>query len=101
MAKKLNQKDRVLRHLETYGSIDPRQAYFDYSIMRLAAVIFNLKEEGHNIKSESITSKNKFDEPVSYAKYTLVIKQKSKVSKKYKEKRSSLLGDLFESFRKY
>mgnify|MGYP003657618124 CR=1 FL=1 len=88
MAKKLNQKDRVLRHLETYGSIDPRQA-------------FNLKEEGHNIKSESITSKNKFDEPVSYAKYTLVIKQKSKVSKKYKEKRSSLLGDLFESFRKY
>ena len=70
MAKKLNQKDRVLRHLETYGSIDPRQAYFDYSIMRLAAVIFNLKEEGHDIKSES------------------------------EEKQSSLLGDLFESFTK-
>jgi len=94
MAKKLNQKDRVLRHLETYGSIDPRQAYFDYSIMRLAAVIFNLKEEGHDIKSESITSKNKFDEPVSYAKYTLVIKQDSE------EEQSSLLGDLFESFTK-
>ena len=94
MAKKLNQKDRVLRHLETYGSIDPRQAYFDYSIMRLAAVIFNLKEEGHDIKSESITSKNKFDEPVSYAKYTLVTKQDSE------EKQSSLLEDLFESFTK-
>ena len=94
MAKKLNQKDRVLRHLETYGSIDPRQAYFDYSIMRLAAVIFNLKEEGHDIKSESITSKNKFDEPVSYAKYTLVIKQEPKESQR------TLLGDLFESFTK-
>ena len=94
MAKKLNQKDRVLRHLETYGSIDPRQAYFDYSIMRLAAVIFNLKEEGHDIKSESITSKNKFDEPVSYAKYTLVIKQESK------EEQNSLLENIFESFTK-
>lgn len=94
MAKKLNQKDRVLRHLETYGSIDPRQAFFDYSIMRLAAVIFNLKEEGHDIKSESITSKNKFDEPVSYAKYTLVTKQEYKVEK------SSLFGELFESFTK-
>jgi hypothetical protein len=93
MAKKLNQKDRVLRHLETYGSIDPRQAYFDYSIMRLAAVIFNLKEEGHNIKSETITSKNKFNEPVSYAKYTLAIKQEPK-------EEQSLLGDLFESFTK-
>lgn len=94
MAKKLNQKDRVLRHLETYGSIDPRQAYFDYSIMRLAAVIFNLKEEGHDIKSELITSKNKFDEPVSYAKYTLVTK------KEPIEEQSSLLINLFKSFAK-
>lgn len=94
MAKKLNQKDRVLRHLETYGSIDPRQAFFDYSIMRLAAVIFNLKEEGHDIKSELITSKNKFDEPVSYAKYTMVTKQDSE------EEQTSVLGDLFKSFTK-
>ena len=94
MAKKLNQKDRVLRHLETYGSIDPRQAFFDYSIMRLAAVIFNLKEEGHDIKSELITSKNKFDEPVSYAKYTLATKQDSE------EEQTSVLGDLFKSFTK-
>ena len=67
---KLNQKQKVIRHLETYGSITPLDALREYSIMRLAAVIFNLKEDGYNIDSEMTTSTNKFGEKVNFAKYT-------------------------------
>ena len=68
---KLNQKQIVIRHLNQYGHITPLDAFKDYGIMRLAAVIFNLKEDGYNIVSEMMTSKNRFGEKVNYAKYTL------------------------------
>lgn len=70
---KTTQKQKVIRHLETYGSITPLDAFRDYGIMRLAAVIFKLKEEGFNINSEMITRYvNRFGEPINYAKYTLI-----------------------------
>ncbi len=41
--------------------------------MRLASRICELKDEGHNIKSELITSYafNKFGEKVTFSRYTL------------------------------
>jgi hypothetical protein len=69
--KKLTQKQKVLRHLKEIGEITPLQAFFDYSIMRLAAHIFKLKEDGYNIDTKMLKSKNKFGEPVRYAQYKL------------------------------
>jgi len=69
--KKLSQKDKVLRHLKQVGSITPLDAFNDYAIMRLTSRICELKDEGHNIKSELISSKNRFGEKVSFSKYTL------------------------------
>ena len=68
---KLNQKQKVLRHLKEVGAITPVQAFFDYSIMRLAAVIFDLKEDGYNITTTILKSENKFGEKVSYGQYKL------------------------------
>jgi hypothetical protein len=68
---KLNQKEKVIRHLKTYGSITPLDALKYYSIMRLAAVVFNLKEDGYDIGSEMVSGMNKFGEIVNYGKYTL------------------------------
>lgn len=68
---KLNQKQKVLRHLKEVGAITPVQAFFDYSIMRLAAVIFDLKEDGYNITTTILKSQNKFGEKVSYGQYKL------------------------------
>jgi len=51
---KLNQRQKVLRHLKEVGSINPLMALKEYSIMRLAAVVYDLKDEGY----------------VSFAKYT-------------------------------
>tara|TARA_R100001198_G_C5178201_1_gene176002 strand:+ start:387 stop:602 length:216 start_codon:yes stop_codon:yes gene_type:complete len=68
---KLTQKQKVLRHLKEIGAITPVQAFFDYSVMRLAAIVFNLKDEGYNIKTTILKSENKFGEPVRYAQYKL------------------------------
>ena len=40
--------------------------------MRLAAVVYDLKDEGYDIKTDIVKSKNRFGEKVSFAKYTLV-----------------------------
>tara|TARA_B100000519_G_C14064851_1_gene353872 strand:- start:101 stop:325 length:225 start_codon:yes stop_codon:yes gene_type:complete len=69
--KKLSQKQKILRHLKEVGPITPLDAFNDYAIMRLTSRICELKDEGYNIKSELISSVNRFDEKVSFSKYTL------------------------------
>ena len=46
----------------------------EYGIMRLTSRICELKDEGYNIKSEFVSSKNRYNESVSYSKYTLANK---------------------------
>ena len=70
--KKLTQKDRIIRHLNDKGSITALDAMKDYGIMRLASRISELKDEGYNIRSEFVSSKNRYNESVSFSKYSLV-----------------------------
>lgn len=60
-----------MRHLNQIGPITPVQAFFDYSIMRLAAIVFDLKDDGYDIETTILKSENKFGEPVRYAQYKL------------------------------
>ena len=69
--KKLSQKQKVLRHLKQIGSITSLEAFNDYAIMRLTSRICELKDEGYDIKSELVSSQNRFKEKVSFSKYTL------------------------------
>lgn len=71
MKTKLTQKQKVFRHLNQIGPLTPVQAFFDYSIMRLAAIVFDLKDDGYEIETTILKSENKFGEPVNYAQYTL------------------------------
>ena len=61
----------ILRHLETGQEINPLQALTLYGVYRLGAIIFNLKDEGHNIVSRL----EYFDKPTGrkghYAVYRL------------------------------
>ena len=68
---KMTQKDRVLRHLRDYGTITSLEALSDYGIMRLGARIFELKDDGHEIRTIFIGGKNRYGEPTHYAKYVL------------------------------
>lgn len=68
---RMTQKDKILRHMQTYGSITQAEAYADYGCFRLGARIADLKADGHNIESKLICGKNRFGEATHYASYSL------------------------------
>jgi len=70
--KTLTQKERIIRHLNDKGSITALEAHQEYGIMRLTSRICELKDKGYKIRSEFISSKNRYNEPVSFSKYTLI-----------------------------
>lgn len=65
----MTQYDKVLRHLKTFGSITPLEAFQEYAIMRLSAVVFDLRKDGYKIESEHQTGKNRFGENSNWVKY--------------------------------
>ena len=70
--KTLTQKDRIIRHLKDKESITSLEAMQEYGIMRLTSRVCELKNEGYKIRSEFVSSKNRYNEPVSFSKYTLI-----------------------------
>lgn len=67
----MTQNERILRHLEDYGSITSLEAMKEYGIMRLASRISDLKKQGIPIEKEMVSSKNRYGEPTSFARYSL------------------------------
>lgn len=65
------QKVRVLQHLKSYGSLTSIEAFEKYGITRLAAVIFDLRELGHDIRTLDMEGQNRYGEATRYAKYVL------------------------------
>jgi hypothetical protein len=65
----MTQTERVLRHLQDYGSITQWEAIRDYGIMRLGARIWDLKRQGHVISTERETGVNRYGEKTAYARY--------------------------------
>lgn len=68
----MKQAERVLKYMRDFGSITQLEAIRDISCMRLGARIFDLKREGYAIKKKTETSKNRYGEDTSYARYRLV-----------------------------
>lgn len=68
----MKQTERILQYMRDFGSITQLEAIRDISCMRLGARIFDLKREGYEIKKEMETSKNRYGEETSYARYRLV-----------------------------
>lgn len=67
----MTQCERIIRHLEDYGSITSATAMEEYGIMRLASRISDLKKQGVSIKTETVSGKNRYGEQTSYAKFSL------------------------------
>lgn len=65
------QKVRVLQHLKSHGSLTSMEAFEKYGITRLAAVIFDLRELGHDIRTFDMEGQNRYGEATRYAKYVL------------------------------
>jgi hypothetical protein len=67
----MTQNEKVLRHLEDYGSITSLEAMTEYGIMRLASRISDLKSLGVPIEKEMVSGKNRYGESTFYARYSL------------------------------
>lgn len=68
---KMTQCDRIIRHMQDYGSISSMEAIQEYGILRLASRISDLREQGYDIVSETKTGKNRYGEATHYAVYRL------------------------------
>ena len=69
--KRVTQKDRVLQFIKEKGSITSLDAFRELGCTRLSAVIFNLKEEGYEFDTKFESRKNRWGDPVSFARYSL------------------------------
>ena len=66
---KKTQGERIIDYLKEFGSITWIEAYRDLGIARLGARIFDLKKSGYKIETETEVSKNRYGEPVHFARY--------------------------------
>lgn len=66
---KRTQADRVLDYIKKFGSITTLEAFRDLGVTRLSARIFELRDKSLNIDSTNVTSKNRYGENCTYAKY--------------------------------
>ena len=67
----MTQCDMILRYMRETGSITPWEAMREFGCMRLGARIWDLKQQGHNIKKEMAKANNRYNKPVSYARYSV------------------------------
>ena len=67
----MTQCERVLRHLEDFGSITSAEAISEYGVYRLASRISDLKKRGVPIEKEMVSGKNRYGELTSFARYSL------------------------------
>lgn len=69
---KMTQCERVIRHMEDYGSITSAEAIAEYGIFRLASRISDLRRIGVPIEKKTVKGKNRYGEPIRFAQYSLV-----------------------------
>lgn len=68
---KLTQCERIIRHLNDFGSITSLEAITEYGIYRLASRITDLKKQGYIFTVETGKGKNRYGEPTHFAIYRL------------------------------
>lgn len=66
-----SQYDTILNHLIKHGSINTMEAILSYGVLRLGAVIHNLRQGGMDIKTGVHTFKNQSGRNSNVAKYIL------------------------------
>jgi hypothetical protein len=71
MDKKLTQKEQVLNHLKTYGSLSSWDAIMEYGITRLSHHIYCLRNDGFIIPDERVKVKTRLGRTTVISKYNL------------------------------
>lgn len=70
---KPTQKKIILAHLRNFGSIEPLAALIEYGCYALTQRIRDLRNEGHDIVTEMISTTSRITgRPVHFANYKLI-----------------------------
>ena len=72
--KKVNQKQRIIKYIQDFGSITSLEAMKDLGITQLGARIDGLQKDGYSFKKVWERSKNRYGEPVDYKRYSLEVR---------------------------
>ncbi len=67
----MTQKIRLAKYLENHKKINPLEAWQLLGIYRLSDVVFKLRKEGWNIKTNDTVVQNQFGENCVVAEYLL------------------------------
>ncbi len=71
MTKKVTQKEQVLNHLKTYGSLTSWDAIMEYGITRLSHHIYCLRNDGFIIPDERVQVETRLGRTTIISKYSL------------------------------
>lgn len=72
------QMQRVLDYIDEFGSITSLDAFKDLGITRLSAVIFDLRQDGYEIQSETEVQLNRYGEKAHFFRYFIKKKGEKK-----------------------
>ena len=67
----MTQTQAVLDILKSGDSISSLEAFQEFGITRLSAIIFNLRQKGYIITSDNIKTTNRFGGTVVFSRYKL------------------------------
>lgn len=67
----MTQNQRILNWLKSRHKLTPLDAMNKWGIQRLGARIYELKNQGHKIKSEMVSVYNRFGDKCTVASYSL------------------------------
>ena len=70
----MTQREWVLEHLKNGRTLTAKEAMDEYGIMQMGTRIFELRGQGHNIKSTMIEVENRYGETCHVAEYSLAPK---------------------------
>lgn len=65
------QCERIIDYIEEKGSITQLDALREFGCMRLASRMCDIKKMGYGVIMKMETAKNRYGEPVRYARYFL------------------------------
>ena len=69
----MNQKKRIIKYINDFGSITSLEAMRDLGITQLGARIDGLQKDGYTFKKEWERAKNRYGEDVDYKRYSLEV----------------------------
>lgn len=67
----MTQCEMIVKYMEEFGSISPLEAVNTLGCMRLSSRIHDLKKQGYNIETKTVSTWNRYGKKTNYAVYRL------------------------------